>query len=608
LNERGLVLKIVVLDSGVRFDHPKLKEKIISGYGLEYDSDTKSVIKTENFSDSNGHGTAVASILSQRLPGDCGITMVKIFGDDMSMPEESFCGILEYIRDNESCGVLNLSLGLTLCHDIERLRSVCKEISGKGTIIVSAFDNCGAISYPAAFDFVIGVDGADDIFSGSEYEWIDSSIVNIRAKGGLSRLAWVKPDYIIAGGTSFACAYATAIIACQLSSHAIEANAGLSAELRKRASARRAMPLRNPRPIKPDFIIRRAATFPFNKEIHSLLRFSSLLGFEIDGAYDERHSGKVGASLNALLETRDAPDMVVRNIDDISWDSIDTLILGHADKLENIVKKNLALDLVNEALLRKKSVYSFDPVRECKGVFTPIIDEGHVPYELMGKLNIIGKPVLGVFGTSSRQGKFTLQLALRDKLQKKGYDVRQIGTEPSSLLFGMDFAYPFGYNKTADLSGSQAILLLNDKMRELSQKSCDIIITGSQSGTVPYSKANIALYPTDQISFLYGTSPDAVILAINTFDDAGYIKRTISFIEGAVDCKVIALSIFPKRPRNNYAGLAGSSEFVGQDELARLKKAISKKFGIFAGILGNEHDMDSMVGAVISYFGDQRDD
>lgn len=68
-----------------------------------------------------------------------------------------------------------------------------------------------------------------------------------------------------------------------------------------------------------------------------------------------------------------------------------------------------------------------------------------------GKLYRNPKPVLGVFGTSSRQGKFTLQLILRKHFTELGYVIGQIGTEPTAALFEMDADFHFGYNTNTDI-------------------------------------------------------------------------------------------------------------------------------------------------------------
>lgn len=77
---------------------------------------------------------------------------------------------------------------------------------------IAAFDNDGAVSYPAAFDCVIGVDASPNCKNVSEYEFVENSIINLRAKGGIQKLAWTTPEYVIVQGSSFACAYMSANI------------------------------------------------------------------------------------------------------------------------------------------------------------------------------------------------------------------------------------------------------------------------------------------------------------------------------------------------------------------------------------------------------------
>ena len=61
-------------------------------------------------------------------------------------------------------------------------------------------------------------------------------------------------------------------------------------------------------------------------------------------------------------------------------------------------------------------------------------------------------PMLGVYGTTSKQGKFTLQLILREKFLRDDYCVGQIGTEPSAYLFDMDLCFHFGYHSTTNIN------------------------------------------------------------------------------------------------------------------------------------------------------------
>ena len=82
-----------------------------------------------------------------------------------------------------------------------------------GTIIVSAFDNAGSLSFPAAFENVIGVTTGQSCFSTNDFEYVQDAVVNLGAKGNIQRLAWNNPDYIMLGGNSFACAHVTVQIA-----------------------------------------------------------------------------------------------------------------------------------------------------------------------------------------------------------------------------------------------------------------------------------------------------------------------------------------------------------------------------------------------------------
>lgn len=51
------------------------------------------------------------------------------------------------------------------------------------------------------------------------------------------------------------------------------------------------------------FSIKKAVLFPFNKEMHSLLRFSSDINFEIVGVYDSKYSANVGATTSHIMKS-----------------------------------------------------------------------------------------------------------------------------------------------------------------------------------------------------------------------------------------------------------------------------------------------------------------
>ena len=176
---------------------------------------------------------------------------------------------------------------------------------------------------------------------------------------------------------------------------------------------------------------------------------------------------------------------------------IDTLIIGYLDKASEAVQKDLLSEALTYALERKLNVFSFLPPTnydEWKERFevngnwleVPTINYNYV-LEVLQKVpekKAFDTPILGVFGTSSQQGKFTLQLALRYELQKRGFKVAQLGTEHQSGCFGIDNTFPIGYglDKSVAMPFDFYIPYLRRVISELDKEGYDTIIVGAQSG------------------------------------------------------------------------------------------------------------------------------
>ena len=98
----------------------------------------------------------------------------------------------------------------------------------------------------------------------------------------------------------------------------------------------------------------------------------------------------------------------------------------------------------------------------------------------------VNVPILGIFGTSSQQGKFTAQLALGRQLKKMGYRISQVGTEHQAELFGMDCTFPMGYDSPLDMPIQLYVPFLQAQMSKIChEKHPDLIVAGAQSGTIP---------------------------------------------------------------------------------------------------------------------------
>ena len=594
------MVNIVIVDSGVELSHRVLEGCNISA--IEYVNGEF----IECSHDSFGHGTAVSGIVSN-CNAETKITMIKIQGIEKGIEDVDLISVLNYIHDFETADIINLSLGVNVSENYDDLYKVCKDLSDKGTIIVSAFDNSGSISYPAAFDVVIGVVSGQNCLKASDYEYVDDSVVNICGKGNLQRVAWSKPEYLMMSGNSLACAHVTSKIA-ELISCGFKSKQAILTKF-KDISINKYLPYKKDKLTKSKFFnIKKAVLFPFNKEIHSIVRYNDLLSFDIVDVYDSKYSAKIGATTNHLLNMHGSKNWTIKNIDNICWENFDTLILGHLNELSKLIKKDdYVKEIVDKAIEYNKNIYSFDDLSGWgfevnSNIYFPRVDINDLPTYRFGMLYRISKPVVGVFGTSSRQGKFTLQLELRKQLSEYGYRIGQIGTEPSSLLYGMDYVFPMGYNSSVYLNEFDSIRYLNQMINNLCVCNNEIIIVGSQSGTVAYDMGNLLQYPISQYGFLMGTQPDCVILCVNSFDDLSYIERTIKFIENSIFSKVVALVVFPMGLKQDWTGIFGTRTRISDSQFTELKNRLFNHFHIPIYELGNKKDMKELVDIVLDYF------
>lgn len=569
----------IILDSGIAEDDFKKYANNIVG--------TKIIGDYEDVTDLSGHGTAVLNIILSHVP-EAKIFIIKILDENLQCDETYLIEALKYVFDNVEGKVLNLSLGITSVNNISELYNICQKISQKGISIISAFDNDGAISYPAAFDCVYGVDSSYDLPHKDDFYIMENSSINILAKGCFNRVKW-KNGYIFLSGTSFSTANISGII---LNAYRKLSSVNLNKFLQEKAIKK--ITISKPIEISKCPDIKCAIILPYNKEVHSIINFSSLLNFDIEGVYDFRLSGNVGRRVKSLFEN--GKQFLIRNYNDIPWESgnFETIILGHLNQISNIMGYDILKIITEKARRYSKQIVSFDSLYS--------INDENVVNQNCDKLYIINSPVLGIFGTSSKQGKFTLQLLLRKKFLEKGYKIGQLGTEPNSELFGMDEVYPMGFNSGVHISGYKSILYLNQLMNKIDLKSPDLIIVGSQSGTSTYWRGNLKQYPVRQIEFLMGTLPDAVILCVNTFDDIEYIRRTINTIEGLIETKVIALVVYPFEYICDWHMIMNKLSSCSPEKIDYYKSSISKKIGLPCFDMNNERDIESLIVLCETFF------
>lgn len=304
--------------------------------------------------------------------------------------------------------------------------------------------------------------------------------------------------------------------------------------------------------------------------------------------------------------------LIMLRPDSFDWSatSFDTVILGHTVELSKKLKRDLNKEILEKCIKYRKNLYAFDPlnnynmlINDAKShnvnVYYPTVSKEHIPKLRYGKLCELSTPVLGVFGTSSMQGKFTMQLTLRKLFLDSGYKVGQLGTEPSSLLYGFDKIYPMGYNSNLSVSRHEALQVINEKLMEIEKSQPDIIIVGSQAGTIPEFTTNIAFYTFKQIEFLMATNPDIVILCVNFNDEYNYVMKTINAIESLSRSIVLGLVVYPFTKEITVNNLYKLSKPTNQ-HLEQYRNDLNKLTNRSVFILSDYEEMNQLFRDIIN--------
>lgn len=600
---------VIVIDSGVCKSHDVFKGAKINGFSLNI-SESGNMYVDENFEDRIGHGTAVYYILSKKTRLE-DILMIKIFDEREAVNFELFCSALDYIYQNYECKILHLSVGVCICEDIKMLHDICLKLTKKNIIIIAAFDNGGAISYPASFDFVIGVDWSLDCTRVGQFEFVENSPINIRAIGSEQRVPWLENEFNFVNGSSFSTPHITNLV-IEIIRKGFNSYEDIMDQLR--LSAKKIYKKQKDLIENVKFNIKSAVAFPFNKEIHSLISFQDLLSFDLYDIYDIRELGNINKLTSDISFLQSSKEYKIKSFNKINWnEGFDTFILGHVRELSAIKQIDLIEEVIKKCIEYKKNLYAFDDLSsyqelliELKSknlkVFYPRFTTGMVPQNRFGKLYKFGVPIVSIMGTSSRQGKFTLQLYLRRLFLENGYNIGQLSTEPSGLLFDFDEMVCIGYDTNIEINSYQSILAMNQMIHKIEKNSPEIIILGSQSNTIHPMTGNLGFYPIRNHELLLASEPDIVILCVNLLDSIEYIKRTKSFIENYQFTKVHSIVIFPRKKELKWSTLGIRKDIELTELILDYKNKLQTVFNLSVCILGYGDDMIDLYESIVDYF------
>ena len=625
----GRNVKVAIIDSGIEAEHPKIG-RVAGGVGFIVKSGER-VIQQPDHNDCAGHGTACAGIIHKKAP-DAELYSIRIFDETLSADGHALVTAIQWATE-QRVDVINLSLGTTDAAYKDVIAEACQCAVEAGIVLIAAEHNDGLPSYPANLSEVIGVTGGK-IYDRYGYYYRPGNTIECVARGDEQRVCWKDGREIMISGTSYAAPHITGIVALIREAYPNATPKEVREILKANALEERIERVPNATThMTPSFPIsfseqsdisnynwiKKAALYPYNKEMHALVRFRDLLHFEITAVADPVGKGLVGKDPGEAIGTEPTGLKVVPNLQK-ALRGADTLILGYVDQLGRISKRDLLRESIQTALDRGVHVFSFLQVPA--GIYGDLYAQARkkglrivYPSISMGEVqNILKKdqkgtpvdvPVLGVMGTSSQQGKFTLQLALRRKLIQMGYKVGQIGTEHHAELFGMDLAFPMGYASPLELPLQVYVPYLDYKMREINRKKQpEIILIGSQSGTIPYDVNEHKTHSLSSIAFMLGTKPDACILVVNSIDADDYIRDTMDGIRAVCKAPTILLAMSDKEKhiRAAYGRTMINPQQMSREQIDEKLQYLEQTFNLSAVEIVSEEGQQKMLETVLQFF------
>jgi uncharacterized NAD-dependent epimerase/dehydratase family protein len=555
-------LKIGIIDSGVDNQNERIMKFVGNGICINQNGTI-----SDKFDDKIGHGTAVVDLITRNMNfNDVELFIIKIFDEELGTSKEKLFTALEIAIENQ-VDILNCSLG-TIDVDAQfYLKDIITQIVIRGIIVVSAWNDENYTTWPANFSNVISVKGGE-LTKLDEWIYEKDKKEHFIFRGVPTRTNWKDGKKIFIGGSSFATALCTNLIATIIIANNIQKNLDhVISYLKQNAGSKKINDLTPSKHIKWNNFhskIKKVGLYPFFKEMHSFVRFRNKLPYKISWIADFNTSKNSQKSTNEVLENCTEEIFINSGLPLEHYD-VDTLIIGYLDKASEAHKKDMLLTAIEYAYQRNLNVFSFLPPQDYqlwKNKFeqkdlwleVPFIDFEYgnkIIYEVPEK-KAFDTPIIGVFGTSSQQGKFTFQLELRYELQKRGLRIGQIGTEHQSGCFGIDFTFPngYGFNQSIQIPMDFHVPLLRRVLSEMDKGQFDVIVVGGQSGLLSPSFYNYINFFSQLI--LLASIPDRVIL-LHNYNEEHLIERINQYIHSITGQNIYSYINFDKIIKNEIS-------------------------------------------------------
>lgn len=211
----GRQIKIGVIDTGIDFNHPAIRDSLINGINL--------VNRGEPPMDDNGHGTHIAGIIAASSPslGMIGvaphalIAPVKAFDNQGSAYVSDIVQAIDWCVQNKM-NIINMSFGMRT-RSKAMYNAVLRAYS-KGVIIIASSGNdrrFKSIDYPAKYSHTISVGATNAVRKIAPFS-NRGAYIDIYAPGEKIVSAWSNGEYHEMSGTSMATSHVTGAVALLL--------------------------------------------------------------------------------------------------------------------------------------------------------------------------------------------------------------------------------------------------------------------------------------------------------------------------------------------------------------------------------------------------------
>lgn len=595
------MIKIALIDTGCTplvFNKNKIK-----GF---FEIKNEKLTRSEKVYDTNGHGTACSYIID-KMCDEYELYIYKIFNDSLVTKTKYLNIALEHCI-SQNYNFINLSLGIISQNNLEKLQEICHKLVKNNCNLICSCSDDGTKCWPAEFPFVIRVFGEN--FSKKDVFRKINTCNSLYAYSGEQKVIGLNGKYNIVYGTSFACARVTGFLAQQLKENPMKNIKDIIKTLP--ANTFEPQVKTKAKSVNQLNWIKNALVFPFNKEMHSIIRFESQLPFNIKHVVDLPLLGNVGKTTDELLVYCNHSHIIHGNFKKALDDEIDTVILGDLSELSKIYKKNqtekysqiafeAGKNVVSIEFLDKqiyKSIKNSSKKFNCHFICLNDVlssDENWVAPNVE-----FSPPILSVLGTGPQVGKFTFQMQLRILLKNLGYKISTISTEPQAFLFELN-TIPLGnYNLIDKINFHRQINYIKNMIYTINQtENPELIIIGGQSGVVPFSKAiNIDFSSLSSIITILAAKPDGCVLCINFEDSLEYIQRTIAAIESFGYGKVFmcVISSMSKQITRHGALVYENKTHYSQNELINKIESLERFLNIpVINILSEEGQINCII-------------